>query len=294
MLFDDANNVRVEMHVHALTEEDDVVLVLNMNSGKSLVSIVGQKTAVVDLMKIGDENFLKETMIERLRTLAKQSYRELGRKQIDDVEAEGFEVATHPAERFWANAKTGDPVRIEIDDIPLPQPVGHANIIVNNFKIDGKLEASLFSAEPPEGYKVVKSPISIDLTGKPANDLEPILRYYAKESGGQFPERLMDFNNPIMKKLNTSGDSKEKATSESVELGLIQGGSVLRLRMYLESHKQGTDYQYYPGVSLGEKDRIVFWSRNTKTGVYTALFGDLRVEKVDKDKIPPPEKEAPK
>lgn len=62
----------------------------------------------------------------------------------------------------------------------------------------------------------------------------------------------------------------------------------MRLRMYLEGHKQGTDYQYYPGVTLGEKDRIVFWSRSTKTGVYTALFGDLRIEQIDKEKLPPP------
>ncbi len=102
----------------------------------------------------------------------------------------------------------------------------------------------------------------------------------------------MDPDDPIVKKLNTTSErANEKPTVGNMELALAQA-AILRLRMYLTAHKEGTDYQYYPGISLGE-DRIVFWSRSTKTGEYTALYGDLRVEKIDKDQVPR-EKDSPK
>jgi hypothetical protein len=111
------------------------------------------------------------------------------------------------------------------------------------------------------------------------------LRLYASKSGGLFPERLIDADDPIFKKLNEMGDASEKITAENAAIGLVQGGALPNLRTYLKSHKQGTDYEYYPGIKLGEKDRIVFWSHN-KTGEYTALYGDLRIETLDKDPLP--------
>jgi hypothetical protein len=90
------------------------------------------------------------------------------------------------------------------------------------------------------------------------------------------------------------GKPNEKITAENAALGLVQGGALPHLRIYLTAHKQGTDYEYYPGIKLGEKDRIVFWSRNIKNGDYMAIYGDLRVEKVEKNQLPQPSKDSQK
>lgn len=51
--------------------------------------------------------------------------------------------------------------------------------------------------------------------------------------------------------------------------------------------KVGERWQYYPGVKLGQKDRIVFWYLDAKASTYSAVWGDLRIEKVAKDQLPP-------
>ncbi len=183
---DEANDIRVDMHVHYQKQDDDFTLVLNVTAGKSLLALKRQKIAVTDLMKIGDQNLLKNTALDRLKALAKESTQSLGKKQIDGVECEGFEVHRGITAHLWVNVTSGDSVRLEEEGIELPQPLGRASIVMSNFKIDEQIDASLFDANPPEGYNVLKSPITIDLTGKPANDLAVILRWYAKESGGFF------------------------------------------------------------------------------------------------------------
>ncbi len=144
------------------------------------------------------------------------------------------------------------------------------NFVINNFKLDGDVDSSLFNADPPEGYTVIKSPITIDLTGKPANDVATILRLYAKQSGGRFPERLEDPNDPIFKKFDTSGDPSEKPSADNLELSLVQG-TTTRLRMYLAKSQEGTDYQYYPGGKLGEKDRLIFWYKDKERRIHGRL-----------------------
>lgn len=49
--------------------------------------------------------------------------------------------------------------------------------------------------------------------------------------------------------------------------------------------KEGARWQYNPGVKLGEQDRMVFWYLDAKTNTYTAVYGDLRIEKVSKDQL---------
>ncbi len=59
-------------------------------------------------------------------------------------------------------------------------------------------------------------------------------------------------------------------------------GTIWQLNNFFLSFERGSEhenYEYYPGGKLGEKDRIVFWYRDRKTGEYSAVFGDLRIEK---------------
>ena len=285
MVYDDANNERIHMHVNYLNQNTEVVGVFELNVNKSSVLVPSEKIAIVDLLKVGDPNYLKDSFLDRLNAMRKESVRNLGKKQIEGISCEGFEINRGATLRLWANEKTGDPVRLELDGYPLPQPIAKADIVINHFQLDGKIDPSLFNTMPPEGYAVMKSPIVIDLTAKSPNDLVLMLRVYAKKSGGPFPDRLLDLDDPIFKKLDTADDPNEKTTADNMEIGLIQGAAIPHLRMYITSHQKGTDYQYYPGGKLGEKDRMVFWSKD-KNGEYTAVFGDLRVEKVAKDKLP--------
>jgi outer membrane lipoprotein-sorting protein len=286
MMFDEANNVRIRMIVDFLNQKTEAMGVFSLSSDKSVVMIPSEKLAITDVLKVGNPNVLKQTIYERFKTLSKESTRSLGHKQIDDIDCEGFEINRKLPMRLWANAKTGDPVRLEMENYPLPAPVGKGNIVVDHFKIDEKIDPALFSVETPEGYTVMKSPMVVDLTGGVTKDIVTLLGIYADQPGEKFPERLLNADDPIFKKLNTFGDPDEKATPENLKVGIAQGSTIPAIRMYLTSHTQGVDYEYIPGGKLGEKDRIVFWYRDDKTGEYSAVYGDLRIETIDKSQLP--------
>src|SRR5262249_35260950 len=87
-------------------------------------------------------------------------------------------------------------------------------------------------------------------------------------------------------RLGPEGPKKEEWDEQANKIGdLIYSYS--QLSWFIDG-KSGVDYAYYPGRKLGEKDRIVFWHKDKQSGEYTAVYGDLRAEKIDKDKLPPP------
>jgi hypothetical protein len=123
----------------------------------------------------------------------------------------------------------------------------------------------------------------------PVENVVEILRAFAQKSGGEFPKRLDNWGEIVVKlsqgvdESNFNDEEVKKIMAIAQRLGVLSGG-------YLFSHKKGTDYDYLPGGKLGEKDRIVFWYRDDKTGEYTAVYGDLRSEKVEKEQLPAPAK----
>jgi hypothetical protein len=152
----------------------------------------------------------------------------------------------------------------------------------------------MFDVDPPEGYKVIENPpvdVGAILHIAPAENVTEILRAYAKKSDGEFPKRLDDWGDFAVKLTQgidpNNKEEKTQMTAVMQRLGALSGG-------YLFSHKSGTDYQYIPGGKLGEKDRVVFWCRDDKSGEYTAVYGDLRVEKIDKEKLPSSENDSKK
>lgn len=287
LMFDEVNNVRIRMIVNYLNQKTEALGVFSLSTDKSVVLIPSEKLAITDVLKIGNRNILKQTIYERFKTLSKESTRSLGRKQVDDIDCEGFEINRKLPMQLWANAKTGDPVRLEMENYPLSAPVGKGNIVVNHFKIDEKIDPTLFRVETPEGYTVMKSPMVVDLTGGVTKDIVTLLGMYADHSGGKFPERLLNEDDLVFKKLNTMGDPDEKATPENLKVGIAQGSTIPAIQMYLTSHTQGVDYEYIPGGKLGEKDRIVFWCKG-QDGGYKAVYGDLRIEKIDEANLPKP------
>jgi hypothetical protein len=102
--------------------------------------------------------------VKELWNLRDGKEKSLGKKTIDGVDAEGFEVQIEdegdiPREqplhyniRIWADAKTAAPVLVEIATLPLDS--SHETIAwsMSHFQLDAPLDETLFRMEPPTGY----------------------------------------------------------------------------------------------------------------------------------------------
>ncbi len=254
--------------------------VADMPTGKVLFVDAAQKTARIVPLKEFDGNDRAAKAIEDIRSLEEQGARPLGNKQIDGVQARGFAI-TRDGETttVWANAASGDPIRVEI--------LGKSNSgepvlsVWTNIKLDQPLDPQLFSVRPPAGF-AVSALAPADAKATPAHYVAEYLKIYAKYLDGQFPSRLQDAPKLLAEKFR-SLQTDELPSADLMQLPFYTAATHAIMR----KGRQGRDWQYFPGHKLGEKDQVVFWLRDRKNGEYAAVFGDLRIEKVGQDQLPP-------
>jgi outer membrane lipoprotein-sorting protein len=262
----------------------DIITIRDQMSGNMLTLNTKIKTAFVTTTKPRERSARTELRdpIDFLRSLVERSALPLGEKEIDGQKAKGFECDIVKGLKYtiWVNANTGDPVRVEY---PMKFGIPDATVVETNFKLNEPLDPAIFDTNPPEGYKVIEHmPVDVGpiLKATPAENVVEILQAYAKISGGDFPKHIDDFGEVVIK-ISRGDDVEARNQSQQVagRIGALEGG-------YLFQHQSGVDYEYLPGGKLGEKDRIVFWYRDDKSGDYMAVYGDLRIEKVEKDQLP--------
>jgi outer membrane lipoprotein-sorting protein len=209
-------------------------------------------------------------MVDAMRSLGTQKGEPLGEKEIDGIATVGFRVALGGRTmQIWADKKTAYPVRVEMT---MAVRGNDAQMVMDKFVIDAPLDDSLFSLDPPAGYKLETKSIELPKIGEIAETVADLLKAYtAKSEGGVFPADLFDWYS-LNKVLGT--DNKDNAGKVGFVSGLLGG---------LESD----EYSYAgKGAKLGEKDKIVFWHRPEDSKTFRAVYGDLRIEEVTADKLP--------
>src|SRR5260221_7081045 len=234
------------------------------NGNQILQLDVSAKTAIVGMLPPG--KFVTPLQsLEQLRSLVDKDGHSLGEKVIDGVRAKGFEVLKNGRKiTLWANAETGNPIRIEYPLIEIRPPAGPALQVLTDFKFDEEFDPALFSVEVPAGYA------ASDFSKKyllPMEHMVAILRLYSQRTGGQFPPGVEDQGRAIATGFGVP-EAKDAWTAEQRELmEHIEG-----LQLFFKAGKAGQDFQYYPDVKLGDKDRVVFWCKSPAiTGVFIPL-----------------------
>jgi outer membrane lipoprotein-sorting protein len=215
------------------------------------------------------------SIVASFRDLAKSTTAErLGEQDIDGVRANGFRV-THAQQTMtvWADAKTALPIRMISTN---QSDRGEVTMVMDQFEIDPVLDDSLFSLDAPEGYTLT---VAADNDTEEKDEKAPkfatvedavadLLRGYADATRGSFPASL------------TNWHSFHKPATNPASKGRLSGGRVGSVSGKLFSLPDS--FHYNPrGARLGDKDKIIFWYRPTKTSTtYRALYGDLRAADV--------------
>jgi hypothetical protein len=182
---------------------------------------------------------------------------------------------------LWGDPKTGLPVRIEATVAMMP----NAKITMSDFEFNVAMDESLFSVEPPAGYKVTEvQDHMIDDSPKKERDLIEMFRYYGKWNGKRFPDLLdMMWLDETVRMVewcasNISHPSEAKRNQDlaDAETKLDRGMTfVVFLPKEADSHYAGR------GISLGAADKAVFWYRPKDSKKYRIIYADLSVRKID-------------
>jgi outer membrane lipoprotein-sorting protein len=226
------------------------------------------------------------SIVSTMKALADVKGQSLGEKTIDGVAVKGFHIvqANRPVD-VWADKKTGNPVRVE-----LTMPMGDKELVMvmDHFEIDPPLDESLFSLDPPAGYKLITRTLKLPKVGKVDEAMAALLGDYAKASGGTFPGDLHDFI-AFAKVDPTAKATTQRATTQTSKIAatgpsewILRVGAVIGA---LESLPNGYGYAG-KGVKLGEAEKVIFWFKPKDSNTYRAVFGDLHIADVTADKVP--------
>ena len=183
---------------------------------------------------------------------------------------------------FWADAESKDPVQVEVD---IPLDGRSMKFVMKDFVFDAVYDDALFSLEPPAGFSVRKLDLTktIDDAQKktPTEHVVTILTLYADNSGGKFPAKFDDWA-AYGKVIAAASQKKDADETVATEFGASIGSIVPFL---MTTGKDNWGY-LGNGVTMGEKDKLIFWYEDAETKAYHGIYGDLTARELKADEVP--------
>ena len=246
-------------------------------------------------LETGDPKVMVEAFLQG-------DYKELGRREINGVTVEGIEshdvspTAGFPGggaimgavegkfiaevvASLWVDVATGWPVEVTLD-ITYDKGDEQMTVVVNDFQWEAQIDPDTFASVIPEGYELM---YTVDLTRTESGEqLVDGLRYFAKLTGGKFPAKLT-----IGDILGEIGEiDKAKSGDPSFQ---FDDGQIVNLK-YGAQHfgkleAEGKEAAYYgETVTAADADKVLLrWKLDD--GRYRVIFGDLRIEDVNADRL---------
>ena len=207
---------------------------------------------------------------------------QVGRRMIDGRQAIGFRIPKADRETtIWADPDTGLPVRVESISYRTKSLT-----VMSDFRINVKLDESLFSLEVPEGYTVNR--VKIDLSETTAEDLAQTLRVVAECNDGTFPAELQGVEGimgVVIKTVNAK-HGKDDSPEKLKAIGEFSA-KVGRGFNFVRNLASDSDYHYAgKDVKLNTPDRPIFWYKPTQSKKYRVIYADLSIQDVAPADLP--------
>jgi outer membrane lipoprotein-sorting protein len=179
--------------------EDGRVWILDHSQGKTLVLDPNRKLALIS--STAKKSLYVYNTFKNFTNMEGFLVEEVGQKQIDEKSSIGFRLTKEDKSQqmvVWADIETKLPILIE------ETRTDAQSFITSNIVFDVKLDETLFSMEPPEGYKeqYMEGPLEratqLASRAQSAGNMHQILKIcldYVEENGSEWPNSLYDLVN---------------------------------------------------------------------------------------------------
>ena len=263
------------------SEQDNTVTIFDENRNIRITLIVDSKIAIMMPPRKMTIPMPRATSsrdwIEQLTKLSDKPDRELGEQTVDGRRVIGFEASLVGVKyTLWLDAKSKTIAKIEGHS-------AHGRIVkdaMTDFQFDLPLDEALFSYEVPAGYKIHVPSDTPYVRPSEANVLNA-LRLYTQKSGGKFPKNLTDWHD--LSDLFLTPVERLVAWDKSPAFQEISEQTAAT-RSFLRDFSL-KDFAYLGnGLTTQDTQSIILWYK-TKDGPYRAIYGDLSVKEITKDKL---------
>jgi outer membrane lipoprotein-sorting protein len=261
------------------------VSIVDSIQGKSLTIIPLKKQFIeFEMSNLQNDPAQKNiNVIEKLRSLPERADEQLGTREIDGREVQGFRITEEGLiHTVWIDMQTRELVLVEMEFLNAPGMSG----TMSDFRFDVELDDSLFNITPPDDY--TRMEIQVDTDEVSEQNLIEFLRMWTTwVKDGRFPPTI-------------DPTKLAKSSMEMVKNGqFIDEGQISEKEQYEKSLKMTYGLMFllklspdsnwrYAGedVKFGDADTAIFWYRPEGSQTYRVIFGDLSVQDVTQENLP--------
>jgi hypothetical protein len=290
---------------------ENYISVWDINRGVTVNLWPETKRAVVKVDVGRPQRRGKFSFFQWVRTLHKGGGSFVGREDLDGETANVFVVKRdeYTTFRIWTDAESDLPLLIEETQVPNPDENivvpqlylavksfgGESNIVrtitiggtggiqkksktvFHDFTWNEAVDKSLFSTEPPAGYKVENWNIDVSDSGELA--LTKALKTWTDLTGAGFPEEINDLGKQeLVEPILIEKYDKDGRPEDELEAALATGHVLLKGLMYAQERKVEGTWGYAGGsVEPGDKGAVVCWWLPEDEEKYRVVYGDLRI-----------------
>jgi outer membrane lipoprotein-sorting protein len=260
---------------------DGYICIVDATTGKVMSIVPGQGYNLGDIKNMANTGGPGPfESIESMKKLPDKADNSLGEKEIDGVNCDGYEVTQGDLTTLvWIDTKNGEVVQVEQKFASAPG----MNRIIKNIKFDVDLDDSLFSLEPPAGYKSMGVELKSDTTAQTEQTLVDWLGWWAN---GNIDETF-----PPM----VAGAEIAKVTMDMAKQGKLKGeywknvdpSKMYNALLFVGTLPQDSNWRYAGnGVKINTPNTPIFWYRPAGSQMYRVVYADLTVREMTEDQLP--------
>jgi outer membrane lipoprotein-sorting protein len=270
-----------------------IVTIMDRDTGTSIALVPSQKLAMITKNVNQPKEKVPNIFLLDLRSQAAEfrdrpEFRRepLPGREIDGHRAVGYCITGRGVVlNVWGNPSTDLPIRMELSSSAFPKM---KEVILSDFVFNVDLDESLFSLEPPAGYRTETATMDASLPEE--KDLVETFRRCSRMKGGDFPDKLdlgamMQLSmehyekthpEPAGKLSNEQNQARrQERLDEMRKLTKGLGFVFEQLPPEADAHYAGK------GVKLGAAGTPIFWYRPKDAKNYRVIYGDLVVREAD-------------
>ena len=261
-----------------------VISIVDSIQGKCLTILPPKKQFIeIEMSNLQNDPARRNiNVIEKLRSLPERADEQLGTREIDGREVQGFRITEEGLiNSVWIDIQNRQLVLVEMDFVNAPGMSG----TMSDFQFDVELDDSLFNITPPDGY--TRLDVQVDTDEVSEQHLIEFLRMWTTwVKDGRFPPtldptKLTKYSMEMVKNgefINEGQISEEQQYEKSLKMTY---GLMFLLKMSPDSNWR------YAGenVKFGDADTAIFWYRPEGSQTYRVIYGDLNVKDVAQEDI---------
>ncbi len=285
--FKDPGRMRMDFEIEVLGKSGTSTSIIDINQKKLITIIPLTKQCLIfdltgDMAPAQQEGMMD--IFQDLRRLSDSGAQAIGTREIDGVEAIGFQTSQNGNSYvIWADPDDKRVLLVEFENQNMKGMRG----TLSDFNFDAQLDDSLFSLDPPEGYTVIDGQ-SLNLEEPSEETFIRFLRILAEEAEGDLFIPSLDEEGLKSSMLSRKRTAPPLPDAPGPEF-MRRNHEITLGFMFATQMTPENDFHYAgKGVALGNAQQPICWYRPTGAPNYRVIYGDLSVREVSPSDLPVP------